>query len=293
MNTNFSVIYDGEDIANGTIDVRDLAPSLIAFADLIDATTNTTFESSTRYSLRVKSDFKTGSFEVGLGIELAQIYKQLISLFGTPDAQAIASMMQILGITGAFGLFQLIKKSKGKKPTKVSFERTERVTITFEGASPDTVDPWLYKLFQNFSVRKAVEKIVEPLNRDGIDVLKFRSESNQFEIVKEEAQFFKAPADLEGQSASFTDTRLVIVSPSFIRQNKWKFFDGAKNFFATIQDEQFITAVQNGTEVFRKGDMLRVSLKTLQWMESGKLKIKYTVEEVFSHEPGQQQHDLY
>lgn len=293
MNTSFSVIYDGEDIVNGTIDVRDLAPSLIAFADLIDATSNATPESSTKYSLRVKSDFKTGSFEVGLGIELAQMYKQLIGMFGTQDAQSIASMMQILGITGVFGLFQLIRKSKGKKPTTISIERTERVTITFEGESPDTISAALYRLFQNFSVRKAVEKIVEPLNRDGIDILKFQSDSNRFEVTKDEAPFFKAPADLEGQSASLSDTRLIIVSPSFIRQNKWKFFDGAKNFFATIQDEQFITAVQNGTEVFRKGDMLRVSLKTLQWMESGKLKIEYLVEEVFSHEPGPQQHDLY
>lgn len=288
---SFSVIYDGEDIANGTIDVRDLAPSLLALADLVDNTAALALQDAPRYSLRVKSDFRTGSFEVGL--EFARLYQQLVSLFSTQDAQAIASMLQILGISGAFGLLQLVRKSKGRKPTKVTIERTERVSITFEGEEPDSVPISVFNLFKSFNARKAIERLVDPLNRDGVDILKFRANSEDcFVVKKDEVQYFKAPSDLEGETVTFSDTRLVIVSPSFIPQNKWKFYDGARNFFASIEDEEFVFEVQNGREAFRKGDMLFVSLKTIQWVEAGKLKVEYAIEKVHSHEPGPQQEDL-
>ena len=288
---SFSVVYDGEDIANGTIDVRDLAPSLLALADLVDSVAAHGLQDVPRYSLRVKSDFKTGSFEVGL--ELAHLYQQIVSLFSTQDAQAIASMLQILGISGAFGLFQLVRKSKGRNPTKVTIEHTERVTITFEGEEPDSIPASVFDLFKNFGARKAIERLVEPLNRDGVDTFKFRTNSeDRFVIKKDELPYFKAPSDLEGETVSFAETRLVIVSPSFIPQNKWKFYDGAKNFFASIEDKFFVFEVQRGREAFRKGDMLFVTLKTTQWIEAGRLRVEYAIDKVHSHEPSPRQENL-
>lgn len=89
----FSLVYDGPPVAEGTIDARDLAPALLALADLIDEAAPVVDPELPRLSLRVRPDFREGSFEVYL--ELANLYSKFVSLFSGPDAQAWASFLQI------------------------------------------------------------------------------------------------------------------------------------------------------------------------------------------------------
>ena len=97
----FSLVYDGPPVAEGTIDARDLAPALLALADLIDEAAPVVDPELPRLSLRVRPDFREGSFEVYL--ELANLYSKFVSLFSGPDAQAWASFLQIIGIAGVAG----------------------------------------------------------------------------------------------------------------------------------------------------------------------------------------------
>ena len=98
----FSLVYDGPPVAEGTIDARDLAPALLALADLIDEAAPVVDPELPRLSLRVRPDFREGSFEVYL--ELANLYSKFVSLFSGPDAQAWASFLQIIGIAGVAGV---------------------------------------------------------------------------------------------------------------------------------------------------------------------------------------------
>lgn len=293
MNDNkFSMVYDGEDIAGGTIDARDLAPALIALADILDESAPVVFGAAPRLSVRIRSGFDQGSFEVHL--ELASMYQRFVGLFSGPDAQALGSFLQITGIAGAFGLLQLIRKSKGQKPTSVTIERTEKVTITFEGEKPDTIDRRIYSLFKNYRVRKAVEQIIQPLFHEGVDIFKIRRNGKEtFSVAREEAPFFIAPTELEGETNSITDTRLAIVSPSFQPYNKWRVSDGSRTIFVSIADEEFMASVQKGSEAFRKGDVLHVSLRTTQWLENGQLKADYAIIKVHRHESAPQQQKLF
>ena len=68
----FSLVYDGPPVAEGTIDARDLAPALLALADLIDEAAPVVDPELPRLSLRVRPDFREGSFEVYL--QLANLY---------------------------------------------------------------------------------------------------------------------------------------------------------------------------------------------------------------------------
>lgn len=158
-NAHFSIIYDGEGLAEGSIDAKDLAPALLALAEVVDEAQPLVPELDARISLRVRSNFERGSFEIHL--ELAKLYQQLVGLFSGQDATAFANLFQIIGIAGVagvLGLFQLIKRAKGRKTTSVTIERSERVKITFEGdAEPVEVDQRTWKLFQNLRVRKAIE----------------------------------------------------------------------------------------------------------------------------------------
>ena len=87
--TEFSILYDGQPVAEGTIDARDLAPALLAFADLVDEAAPLVDPNLPRLSLRVRPDFKEGSFEIYL--EIANLYARFVSLFSGPDAQAWSS----------------------------------------------------------------------------------------------------------------------------------------------------------------------------------------------------------
>lgn len=289
--TTFSIVYDGKPVEEGTIDARDLAPALLAFADLVDEAAPLIDPNLPRLSVRVRPDFQKGSFEIFL--ELSSFYSKFVSLFSGQDAQAWSSFFQIVGLAGAAGVFQLIKRAKGRKPTKVTFEKKETVTITFEGDEPITVDNRVWHLFQNIRARKAIEKILSPLIERGFDLFKIRHKGKEtLSVTDNEASYFISPSEHESETISETETRVVIVSPSFNSGNKWRVSDGARTLYVSIQDEAFERSVQSGAEVFRKGNTLHVTLQTTQWIEDGKLHAKYSIAKVHRHAPGPEQHKL-
>jgi len=62
----FQVAYDGESVVNGSMDVYVLAPALLSLGELVKVTNEVLNGNSATASLRVESDFRTGSFEVSL-----------------------------------------------------------------------------------------------------------------------------------------------------------------------------------------------------------------------------------
>lgn len=50
--------------------------------------------------------------------------------------------------------------------------------------------------------------------------------------------------------------------------------------------------MQQGTEAFRKGDTLHVTLRTTQWLEDGKLCAEYSLAKVHRHEQAPEQQPL-
>lgn len=290
----FSIVYDGEALAEGAIEARDLAPALLALADVFEEAQPLVPELDARITLRVRAGFDKGSFEVHL--ELAKLYQQIVSLFSGQDATAWANLFQILGIAGAagvLGLFQLIKRARGRKPTSVTIERSERVRITFEGEEPIEVDQRVWTLFNKLRVRKAIEQVIAPLFRQGIDTFRIRHQGkDSLKVAQDEAKYFIAPTEHEGETISSTETRVVIVAPSFQEGNKWRVSDGSRTIFVSIEDPNFVGAVQAGREAFRKGDILRVTLETRQWMDGTDLKAEHAIVKVLQHESAPEQQNL-
>ena len=286
--TQFSVIYGGEALEDGTIDAKDLAPALLAFAELIDETAPLTDGSASHYSLRVRADFERGSFEIHL--EIAKLYERFVSLFTGPDATAWSAFFQILGISGAFGIFQLLKRAKGRKPTTVTIETSQTVKLTFDGEDPVSVERAVFSLFNNPRARKAIEAIIKPLFGRGIDLFKLRHKGRDtVEVTEAEAPYFIAPTEHEGKTIAEVDTRLVLLAPSFKPGNKWRVSDGGRSIFVAIEDTGFEQAVQAGNESFRKGDILHVRLQTRQWLDGTELKAEHAIVRVHRHESGLEQ----
>jgi len=58
------------------------------------------------------------------------------------------------------------------------------------------------------------------------------------------------------------------------------------------KDPNFVRAVQEGAEAFRKGDLLHVQLQTRQWLEGAELKAEHSILKVYRHESGPEQQKL-
>jgi len=280
---DFSFTYDGPPVQEGSIDARDLAPSLLALADLVDEAAPLVHSEVARLSVRIKPTFEKGSFVVHF--DIADLYSKFISLFGSPEAQAWSAFFQIVGLAGAMGVLQLIKKAKGRKPTSVSFEHTEKVTLTFEGELPEQYDKRVWELFENARARKAIEKLVSPVADKGFESFKiYTGKEEALSVTTEEAPFFKAPPDKNDRHVVEFETRLVIVAMSFNAGNKWRVWDGSKTLYVSLGDEAFNESVQKGIETFRKGDSLYVTLKITQWVENSTLNAEHTIVKVHRHE---------
>ena len=53
----FTLIFDGPSVVDGKIDARELAPALIATADLIEAVNEAAFNDKTKVQIKVKAHF--------------------------------------------------------------------------------------------------------------------------------------------------------------------------------------------------------------------------------------------
>ena len=280
---NFNLVYDGEDLAAGTIDARDLAPALIAFADLVDHGGRVIAPEMPRLTVRVRAGFRKGSFDVAL--ELANAYDKFVTLFSGNQVQAWTAVCSILGLSGV-GLWQLLKRAKGRKPNVVEIERSEKVRITLDGGETEEIPKELWTLFNHVPTRRAIEQIVDPVTKEGIDQLEIRQKGQPVVTVsKEEAPYYKSLTEHEGEQVSDNpNVLLTIVSPSFREGNKWRVHDGTRTMWVAVEDASFNAKIDAGSEAFRKGDILYVTLRTRQWIDAGELKAEQSIVEVHRHE---------
>ena len=121
----FQIIYDGPALENNEMDIRDLAPALLAISDVLDEANKITYGDKTKVQVNVRGSFKNGSF--GIDFSLIQTgIEGFTSLFNSEQVSAAANLLQILGFIGVsggtYGLIQLLLKLRNRKIKKVCAE---------------------------------------------------------------------------------------------------------------------------------------------------------------------------
>ena len=295
---HFSIKYDGPALAEHQMDVRELAPALIALSELLEQANKAAFPDADEVRVNVQGNFKGGSFGVDL-IALQSIKDQLVSMFSGPEATAVANLLAILGGIGLIGaagggLMGVIKWLGGRKPTSIRVDGDKTI---FEIRDVETVETFEVdlvagRLYQSRVVRQSLAKVIRPLERDGIDVFACgRDGSTESVVTKEEASSFTmAAGDVDIVSDTLSESVLLQIESAVFRDdNKWRFSDGSTPFFAEIADEKFLNRINSGAERFGKGDVLIVDLRRVQFVTDNGLKLEYSIEKVHEHrEPLQQ-----
>ncbi len=298
----FHIIYDGQALQNNEMDVKDLAPSLLALSDLFDEANHILNNGQTKIGLNVKASFKTGCF----GVELTVVQDMLSSIKNLFKDENILNAATIATLTG-FTLKDIVK------PTLISFikwlrnRKIKQVDILNNGLLRVVVDDEsievekkIIDLYRNFKIRKALESaIVKPLEKDGIDSfacsedMPSNGEKLFFSISKEEREYFIAvePEDEQLEEVQ-TEVYLQLLSIAFQEDNKWRFTDGSNKFHAEIKDLEFLQRVQCNEIAFRKDDLLKVILVMKQKITNKGLRPDYQVSKVLEHRTIAKQMDL-
>lgn len=296
MTERFHVVYDGKALEEHLMDVRDLAPAMMAISDLLTHANKEINGDKLEIQLNVKANFKTGCFGIEFVEHLSWV-NQIKDLLTGSNATALANASGILGLVGFFGgttvgVIQLYKKLKGKAPVKIeeSFENTK---VFYTETEYLEVDKRTLRLYRSKVIASDIEKMLEPLSKDGIDtfyvVKDMSDEKPELFIDKSELEYFKFQDMEDHLSESVVETFLQIESISFKEKNKWRFNNGGSTIHASILDESFLQKVDSGLLRFGKGDLLKVELKTIQFLAHTKLKTEFEVIRVIEHKTAKQE----
>jgi hypothetical protein len=213
------------------------------------------------------------------------------------DAKDILEIIFFYGTPVSYGLIKVLRWLRGRDIPAVGqgvvFKNDGIVEINIHNETIE-VHRDVYNLVVDPGVRRAVEGLVTPLYRDGIDSVEFRkSDSPPETIVKEEIQYYKAGEI--GEEIVLDNEReavLALVRLSFSREHKWGFSDGATKITASIDDPEFWARIQSG-QGFAKGDQLRVKIRTkTSRKETGDLKTEYRISRVVEYIPRHHRHQI-
>ena len=298
--SHFEIEYIGPALENGEMDVRDLAPALLAVGQFLEETNRSVNGTEVSVSVMVKADFPRGSF--GVDYNLAQtLLEHAKLLFAHQHIKDAHDLLELAGFIVSptwVGYLALRKWLRGRKIEKQTTLEDGFIKLEISGSVVLT-KPEVLALLPNPVLSSAAEKMIRPLNKDGIEEIKIFANKKkvQEEIKKSDIPaFYDATALLptailnagQEQMVSRRPTILRLVRPSFKRGNKYQVIEGDTEFYAAIEDQEFLDKVQNDEIKFSAHGRLRVVLR--QEIISGEAKdtIEHAIEEVLEYIEPQQ-----
>lgn len=281
---SFDIIYDGPAVADGSMNVRHLAPAMLAVGTLFEAANNITNGQRAKVNINVRAT-SPGSFHI-----LYEVTQATRAQGVDPSLLTTAVQLKELLIGGVIvttGLIAVIKWVNRRKP-KLNKINDELYTLVIDNESYE-LPLELLRLYQDASIRHAIADIVHPVKEEGIDrILILDNEQPVQEITKDETNAFDVPEIQEQLLDEIRRHAFSIIGLSFKEDNKWRLTDGENTFSVSMKDTTFQRRVDNNQEAFAKGDILICDLRTVQWQVEGGIKTEYEVVKVVNHRPARQ-----
>lgn len=287
---DFTVTYDGPALQSHEMDVRELAPAMLAVGELFDAMNILLNGETAEVQIKVKAH-EAGCFSIVF--DIVQGWRDgALSLLSGDAVTAAINLKELL--IGGGGLIYWIRQRKGQTPDRVEKLAGNMIRVTYGDESFD-VPLEMLRLYQDLAVRTALERVVyKPLQAPGIDLVEFGDRKLPAQQVRgKEAEAFKAPEIPEKVLVSDTrEAAFSIVSLAFKEDNKWRLHDGSNSVSAVIEDEEFLSRVNRNQIRFAKGDVLICEVEFTQRQTSKGLTTDNIVKKVKRHIPAPRQLDL-
>ena len=281
----FTLRYDGPALAEGRIAVRDLAPSLLAMADLLRDAQAEVAPDTPPVSLEIKATDQ-GSFEALLHLATSEI----VTVTSQPAWQTAALVLGVV-VDSSKGLFAVWRWLRGRRIAKRA--RTEPGVTRIETADGDTleVSDGVSVLLERQGVMENMRIVVQPLKEKGVDRLFIHRpwvDEPPLKITEADASAFEVTAG-EPVVDHESEVLLTVDAPSFTG-GKWRVSDGMRSFWADFKDDAFVRRVNERQDLFGKDDTLRARVRFRQWegAQPGEIKAEWTIVQVLEHRQGGQ-----
>lgn len=268
------IAYTGEALENGAMDINDLAPALLAFAELVKRA-NVLVGNTQPVRLMLNADsIKRGSFDVTLELIYSGL-DQIKLLMGAAEDIGLKALSDALGIGATIkeGVFWLIQAIGNKKILKVSETDDNKVAINLNDNSKIIINQNTYNVFMDHEARSSITKVMEPVKKEGIEGFEIRNPYNyedkkpSFKVVKDDLQLYETPeleTNVVPENIIEQEVLLKIVSLVFDEAQKWRFTDGDTTFWAKVEDKDFWNSVNSSEQAFRNGDRLKAVCRIVQ-----------------------------
>jgi len=259
--------YDGPALADHEIDVQELAPALLALADIIQLTNRKFNGDAATMRVNVKADVEQRCFQLSIHI-FQSLLQHAQHLFGTAEYKTAKEIAEDLDLIfpegGAVGLFALWRwwAKRGKEEASGTIFNTEQhggnTTINCGAGNSITVKTEVYNLAVDPSLIELGRRVLRPLEQAGYETLGFHEKATGrpvIELTKEEAtSFIQSPAlsPPEALTASEDDQHNPIRATVFVKTQRnegraqWELKWAARAEMASIDDIDWLERFQAG-----------------------------------------------
>lgn len=242
--------YDGPALVGHEMDVQDLAPALLAMAEIVQIANRKFNGEAVAIRVMVDADVEQQCFQLDLSL-VQSVLDQAATLLGHKDVATAKEIAEWIGIIGGggLGLFALLKKiyGKGDTPPAVTFstgDQTGTTIINIAGDAQKIVVPTeTAKLLVDQDVQKNVRGVLRPLERDGYqDITFLHDEKPVTHIEKDEALAIRSappitPEDEQTESASKIRGAVRIKSPQYEGGARWSLLYQGRAIDAEMADQ--------------------------------------------------------
>ena len=153
--SGFQIVYLGPALDSNEMEVRELAPALLALADAIEEANKVLNGDRARARLNVHGSFKSGSFGIDLSIGVDFLQELLAVLNSVPVTGAL-NLINIIGFgaTVGGGVISLIRRVANRKIQRVQELDDKRVTFIMEREEIIEATADVVKLYRNIKIRE-------------------------------------------------------------------------------------------------------------------------------------------
>lgn len=264
-----SLRYSGPDVDSGMMDAYSAAGNIVAFADFVGAAAQSIYGPSAKLKTDVRA-FNQGSFEVNFAVDYVGVAATLISSVSPKDLWEVAKQT-----------FEIWKVLKSEEPKSVTHLESNQVKIESNTGTIIIVRPEAYATIANPNASDAATRFAKTALQGDVESVSIEQPGGTIvSVSKEESQHIGFTPEATTLTENELTIWLLLESPVFKDNNKWKFNNGAQSFSAAIEDKAFLERVNSGAERFGKGDRMLVRMIQMQTGSLASMRTEYKIAEV-------------